>query len=170
VPHHAPWPDAPRYAPFCPLPQHVFLPGGGGEAEELPLGRVLRLREDNWFLNLHYLYGIDLYHQGFFWESHEAWELLWRLEKRKSALGWFLQGLIKNSAAQIKLLHERPSGAAALSQQADEHFRQTAPDEGLYMGLDLLDLAQQMRRHYEPLWQQASEQAQGLAPRLRLPL
>ena len=25
----------------------------------------------------HYLYGVDLFNQGYWWEAHEAWEAVW---------------------------------------------------------------------------------------------
>ena len=62
----------------------------------------LKIPPDQWQENEIYLFGVDLYHQGYLWESHEAWEALWHLTDKKGVEGQFFQGLIQNSAALLK--------------------------------------------------------------------
>ena len=66
-----------------------------------------------------YRYGIDLYHYGYLWESHEAWESLWRIERiQNPSLADYLQGLIFNSAALLKLNVSSQEGAERHSRKA----------------------------------------------------
>lgn len=48
-----------------------------------------------------FLYGVDLFHHGFYWESHEVWEELWKKEPLAGRKN-FLQGLILCAAFLIK--------------------------------------------------------------------
>ena len=52
--------------------------------------------------NEDYIYGIDLFNNGFHWESHVWWEALWNKAGRKGAIADFLKGLIKIAAAGVK--------------------------------------------------------------------
>ena len=51
--------------------------------------------------NPFFLYGLDLFNNGFYWEAHETWEELWHLEdsilhKR------MIQGFIQLAASMVK--------------------------------------------------------------------
>jgi hypothetical protein len=48
-----------------------------------------------------YLYGIDLFNHGFYWEAHEAWEGLWVACGRSGATATYLQALITLAAAGL---------------------------------------------------------------------
>ena len=45
--------------------------------------------------------GIDLFNAGEFWESHEAWEFIWKRHKEPSRI--FFQGLIQLAASHHQL-------------------------------------------------------------------
>ena len=49
-----------------------------------------------------FVYGVDLWNGGFFWEAHEAWEVPWRVAGRDTEAGRLLQGLILLAAAALK--------------------------------------------------------------------
>lgn len=54
--------------------------------------------------------GIRLFNDGLYWDSHEAWEEVWRQESGEMKL--FLQGLIQAAAAfHLVFTHPRFSGA-----------------------------------------------------------
>lgn len=53
--------------------------------------------------NEDYLYGLDLFNHGYFWESHVWWEALWNEAGRKGELADFLKGLIKLAAGGVKI-------------------------------------------------------------------
>lgn len=152
-------PGAPRYCPWRPLPLARYIPGrtprpaSGGEPGEAALPAPGRWRECE-----EYLYGIDLYHQGFCWEAHEAWERLWLLAARDSAQKFYLQSLILIAAAALKLWQNCPAGAVKLSRLAQERLarveRAGAPDEdGRFMGAPVRDLREQVERYFGPLWE-----------------
>jgi hypothetical protein len=61
-----------------------------------------RFDPDQWPLCRAYLYGVDLFNHGYYWEAHEAWEALWHACGRTGSTGWFLKGLIKLAAAGVK--------------------------------------------------------------------
>ncbi|BBM86871.1 hypothetical protein UABAM_05271 [Candidatus Uabimicrobium amorphum] len=96
--------------PFSPYryvnglnPHPIKDPKGHSYGSQEPTYSLEYLDPDNWQQNKDYLYGIDLYHHFYFWESHEAWEGLWNAYGRETIPGKFMQGLIQNAAAQIKL-------------------------------------------------------------------
>jgi len=70
-----------------------------------------------------YLYAIDLFNHGYYWEAHEEWESLWHAAGRRGATADFLKGLIKLAAAGVKAREGRPAGVRQHAQRADELFR-----------------------------------------------
>ena len=97
--------------------------------------------------NEEYLYGVDLFNHGYWWEAHEAWEGLWGLVPGGDATSNFLQGLIKLSAAFLKWhMHER-KGVQTLFNGAMKLLSQAAAEEPHFMGVDLqkfLELVQKL--------------------------
>ena len=178
------WTDAPRYCPERALPPYRFVAGlnphptsdPGGHSVGVPEAPATASPPAAWRENASYLFGIDLYHQGYFWESHEAWEGLWRLLPRPDPQAQFYQGLIKNSAAQIKAHAGVWSGARALSEDARRHLSVTLDSggcgsDGRYMGLHVASFVEQMDRHYGFLWRgtgDASAALTGPPPRIAL--
>jgi hypothetical protein len=79
------WPDAPRKAPGIRLPAYRYVPGHAPRPEE-------RSYDDP------FAAGVDLYHLGYLWEAHEAWEV----EYHRSDDREFLQGLIQIAAMLLK--------------------------------------------------------------------
>lgn len=177
----APWPDAPRLRPELPLPAYRFVPGLNPHPTESPEGHafgqsraVSRLVPERWRENDTYLHGIDLYHRGYYWEAHEAWEELWRQTLRDAPEGLFLQGLILNSAAQLKAHMGSARGARSLSRSAEQRLERVLASgqcdrAGRFMGLNVPDLLTRLRAHYAPLWENVGNneiRLQGRAPLL----
>ncbi len=175
------WPDAPRLCPFRPFPPYRFVPGLHPHPAADPAGHSYGKEEEptalpaeRWRENSDYLYGIDLYHQGYLWESHEVWEGLWRKASREDIQGLFLQGLIQNSAAQLKLHLNAYRGASSLSRYACARMELVLASGNLdlrgdYMGLNVAGLLYQMQEHYAPLWTTVLDPAArvvGRPPRL----
>lgn len=133
-----------RLCPHLALPPYRYLPGRNLHPDE---GHLPALGNDA------YLYGVDLYHAGFFFEAHEAWESLWLSLPKNDLKRTFLLGLIQNAAAQLKLTIGQPDPARLLSQRAMHYLELVRCHETPYMGLDLDQLVGDMLRHYEPLWQ-----------------
>jgi hypothetical protein len=145
--------EALRLAPDLPLPPYAFIPGGPfphprSDPRGHSHGAEYRPPEapdlDDWQSCLPYLYGIDLFNHGYYWEAHEAWEGLWHACGRCGRTAAFLKGLIKLAAAGVKIREGKPQGVSNHAQRAADLFRQTALELGsegvAYMGLRLCDL------------------------------
>lgn len=58
--------------------------------------------EHNWAATEAYLYGVDLFNYGYWWEAHERWEACWVAAGRRTETGRFVQGLIQIAVACLK--------------------------------------------------------------------
>ena len=67
-----------------------------------------------------YLWGVDLFNHGFYWEAHEAWEGVWHAHRRTGPVADFLKGLIKLAAAGVKAREGRADGVRRHAARADE--------------------------------------------------
>lgn len=75
----------PRLVPDQPFPPYAYIPGRTAHPTRDPDGHsygVILETPDSpdptaWQDCHDYLYGIDLFNHGFYWEAHEAWEGLW---------------------------------------------------------------------------------------------
>jgi hypothetical protein len=178
------WPDAPRYASGRELPAYRFVRGQNPHPTRDPEGHSFGLHEpapgplelNDWRESASYLYGIDLYHNGYLWEAHEAWEGLWRIAEEDSLEANFLQALILNSAAQLKAHEGNSAGVRTHSQAARWRLARVrsrgydGPDVR-FLGVDVADLVRQLKRHYRLAWESTGRDAvrlQGDAPRLVL--
>lgn len=63
-------------------------------------------------------YALDLFNEGFYWESHEAWEAFWHALGRTTSEARFVQGLIHLAAACVKIREGRPEGVRRHTQRA----------------------------------------------------
>jgi hypothetical protein len=96
---------------------------------------------EEWRLCSDYLYGIDLFNHGFYWEAHEAWEGLWAACGRRGPNATYLQALINLAAAGFKARLGSTRGMRANAGTAVRLFKSAARDLGShrtrYMGLDV---------------------------------
>jgi hypothetical protein len=67
-----------------------------------------------------WLYALDLFNGGWYWESHEAWEGFWNALGRTTPEARFVQGLIHLAAAAVKIREGKPTGVARHTQRAWE--------------------------------------------------
>lgn len=70
------------------------------------------------------LFGIDLFHHGYYWEAHEAWEALWVAAGRKGPVAELLKALIKLAAAGVKMRQGLPEGVRSHAERARQHVAQ----------------------------------------------
>ena len=61
-----------------------------------------------------YLFGFELFDQGFYWEAHEVWEPVWLALPDSAQEKFFVQALIQTSNAYLKLRMEKPKAALRL--------------------------------------------------------
>lgn len=139
----------PRYSRSA-FPDYRFIPGRsphptrdpaghsyGKEATALPAFDPAAWRDCE-----SYLYGVDLFNHGYWWEAHEAWEACWIAAGRTSPTGLFLQGLIQVAAACLKK-HQGYDGAARrLAGDGLEKFPARA---GTLLGIDTAALKSALR-------------------------
>ena len=142
-------PAPPRLVPDRPLPPYAYLPGRYPHPVRDPGGHSFASRPDEpeapdparWRECGDYLYGIDLFNHGFYWEAHEAWEGLWHAFGRRGVTANYVQALINFAAAGFKARWGNVRGVRANAQTAARLFasaaRQLGPDSGRYMGLDV---------------------------------
>lgn len=137
------------------LPRYAYRPGhnphptrdADGHSHGQSSPSPSHLTADRWLENTEYLWGIDLYNAGFFWEAHEAWEGLWRSAKHDPAQRQYLQGLIQCAAASLKAAMRDNDAALRLVTRALARLERVHADRGdVYMGLDLSRFGAELRR------------------------
>lgn len=138
----------PRYAPDTPLPPYSYVPGHelphpvndpqghlyaqASQAHEplITTSQLSTLPSDpssrRYALaaivaeNPQWLYALDLFNAGFYWEAHEAWETFWNTLGRTTPEARFVQGLIHLSAACVKIREGKPMGVSRHTKRARE--------------------------------------------------
>src|SRR5688572_701012 len=105
-----------RLVPGRALPEVAFLPGSG-TAPRRARGLIAPLEAPRWRDHEPYLYGCDLYENGFPWEAHEEWEGAWAATPPglEHAL---LAGLIQAAAAAVQARLGKWRGVASLVARA----------------------------------------------------
>ncbi len=120
-----------RYMPAIALPPYSYVPGHDlPHPVNNPAGHLYATKQhalpeppvspddlthhDNW------LYALDLFNAGFYWEAHEAWEAFWHALGRTSPEARFVQGLIHLAAAAAKIREGKPPGVSRHTQRARE--------------------------------------------------
>ena len=70
-----------------------------------------------------YLWGIQLFNRGYYWEAHETWEQVWHACGQKGPAADYLKGLIKLAAAGVKSREGRPEGVVRHASRSAELLR-----------------------------------------------
>lgn len=120
----------PKYSNIEYFPPYAFVPGYFPHPNKDPEGHSYGKPEPqpekfdpgNWQKLELYLYGIDLFNRGYYWEAHETWEALWRLEERDDPTELLLHGLIKLAAAGVKVRQNNPKGIRSHARGAKNIF------------------------------------------------
>ncbi len=86
------------------------------------------LPPEKWMQNDFYLYGVDLFNHGFWWEAHEAWETVWMTTQKNDLEGQYLQGLIQFSAALLKLFSGSKRGFENLWRESQRKLQACMQD------------------------------------------
>ena len=140
-----------RLMPSVELPAYTFVPGAGsphpyrdpkghsyGQKKSTPKPLI----DLKWGENRSYLTGLDLFNLGFYWESHEEWDRLLKASGPESLVGKFLKGLVKLSAAGVKVREGSIHGVRRHAASAGEVFADVAAeaDKDAFCGLDFTEL------------------------------
>ncbi len=143
-----------RYLPDEPLPPYAYRPGRtphptrdpGGHRYRAPPVHVAPPDPRQWHACRPYLYGVDLFNHGYYWEAHEAWESLWHACGRSGVTADFLRALIRLAAAGFKERERRAIGRRRHATAAADLFRSVAarlgPGHARYFGVSLAALAE----------------------------
>jgi len=149
-------PDLPRYSERI-LPPYRYLPFQTGDAalphprrDKLghsygkPADYLPQFAAQDWRRCEPYLYGIDLFNHGYWWESHEALEAVWLAAGGSDTeCGIFVQGLIQLGAAQLKRFIGQRRGADMLTESACEKLTRT---DAIYLGIAVKALIETAQR------------------------
>jgi len=119
----------PRALPQKSFPPYAYLPGKNPHpvrdprghsyhVEPIPVAAEASLCSDA------FLWGLDLFNHGYYWEAHEAWEGLWQVADRDSPLRMLFRGLILLSAAGVKIRERKNAAAARHAKRAAALLRQ----------------------------------------------
>jgi len=160
--------DIPRYYPERRLPPYSYVPGLAPHPATDPRGHSFGqhepptepLDETSYASNATYLYAIDLFNHGYYWEAHEAWEALWHAAGRSGTTASFLKGLIKLAAAGVKAREGRASGVRQHAKRAAELLRGGASkikNDPRMFGLPLVRLIKTTERIASEAEQHAGE-------------
>lgn len=100
---------------------------------------------EQWHTCETYLYGIDLFNHGYWWEAHEALEAVWVAAGRQTETGLFIQGLIQIAVAHLKRYQRFHDVALRLSQDGLEKMRRI---HGVYLGIDTQRLREDVTHYF----------------------
>ncbi len=112
-----------------------------------------------YFASKTYLYGLDLFNHGYFWEAHEAFELCWNRWRSHKNEFKFIQGLIQLSAAYLKINLNEINGAQTLLAHSINHFQELAKNQNPQTnccGMDLKSLIEKCESLVQNLRQNES--------------
>ena len=153
-----------RHLPDRPLPPYAYVRGRGphplrdprghsyekgrGRLDGSPTASSPPLDPARSGASAEYLYGIDLFNHGFFWEAHEVWESLWNAAGRAGDTAELLRGLIKFAAAALKIREGAQRAAGRFATEAGEHIAdlRTRLGRDTFAGLDLAAVARSAAR------------------------
>ena len=178
-----------RWTEF-PLPPYSYVTGKfphplrdteGHKCVGPPEPEIAPSNED-WHKCEAYLWGVDLYNSGFYWEAHEAWEGVWHAAGRSGLVADLQKSLIKLAAAGVKAREGRIAGVerhAARSTELAESVQSLLPKSdgeiattNCFLGLNLSELTQlgkKIRSDATELAQQAAQHINiHVLPDLRL--
>jgi predicted metal-dependent hydrolase len=137
---------SPRYTQR-PFPPYSYVPGQSPHPVSDPAGHMFGqempkpppLDPANWRASETYLYSIDLFNHGYYWEAHETWESLWHAAGRAGQIADFLKGLIKLAAAGVKMREGNVDGVRRHMKRAAELLTSVSSTTR-FCGLDLPQL------------------------------
>ena len=140
-----------------PFPPYTYVPGQSPHPVSDPAGHMFAqempkpppLDPANWRASETYLYGIDLFNHGYYWEAHETWESLWHAAGRRGVVADFLKGLIKLAAAGVKMREGNAEGVERHFNRAAELLSGVSTSVTRFCGIELAEVLE--RRHTQAI-------------------
>lgn len=149
-----------RLVPDRDFPAYGYVPGHWPHPENDPEGHsfdeeeplVNPLDPDDWKNCPDYLFGLDLFNFGYYWEAHESWEQLWHAAGRSGPTADFLRAMIKFAAAGVKVRQGNSRGIERHASSAINEFQQLTQriDDPRFCGFSLDQLqsyGERIRNH-----------------------
>ncbi len=130
---------AARLLPSADLPDYTFVPGTETlhpfrDPKGHSYGRKGRtskpLIAESWSENRSYLLSLDYFNLGYYWEANDEFDRLQRVSGPESTVGRFLKGLVKLSAAGMKVRELSIHGVRRHAASAGEVFADIAAEVG----------------------------------------
>ncbi|HEY6556942.1 MAG TPA: DUF309 domain-containing protein [Polyangiaceae bacterium] len=90
-------------------------------------------------------YGVDLFNARYYWEAHEAWEIVWRAAVQGSPEYLFLKGLIQISAALLKVQIDNQPAARRLAARGLGLLNAAAEQREILHGLRVANVVRDAR-------------------------
>jgi hypothetical protein len=135
------------------FPEYAYVPGQTPHPTRDPQGHSYNLHPDDpesfdisdWQSCEEYLFGIDLFNHGYWWEAHESLEAVWHTAGRTTETGLFIQGLIQVAVAHLK----RFQGFDEVSQRmADNGLEKMKHINNVYLGIDVPDFRKKVTKYF----------------------
>lgn len=142
----------PRYTDR-PFPPYRYVPGKAPHPTRDPDGHSYNIHPEKlptfksgqWLSCDEYLYGIDLFNHGYWWEAHEALEAVWIAAGRQTETGLFIQGLIQIAVAHLKKFQGFDDVAKRMATDGLEKMK---PINGIFLGIDVAALRSAVKAFY----------------------
>ncbi|MGI9414317.1 MAG: DUF309 domain-containing protein [Hyphomicrobiales bacterium] len=136
MPSHPPrYTDLPLPEWRC-VPVHAAVPDSA-RLEPVTAGVPDRLDAADAAVHSAFLFGIDLYNHGFFWEAHELWEPCWMALAPNSRERTGCRALIQGANACLKLRFGWRKAFFRLSGEVARLVRDAHAGQGDVLGIDL---------------------------------
>lgn len=133
------------------LPPYRFVPGETprpGPAADPPARPPNGWDPSDWRAIEGWLWAVDLFNHGYWWESHEALEELWHAAGRTTPAARFVQALIHLSAACLNRRRGHWEAARRQAARAALGLRAARPLGPIVMGIDVESLAVDVSRAF----------------------
>lgn len=108
--------------------------------------KLAAIDKSNWQSCETYLYGIDLFNHGYWWEAHEALEPVWLAAGKETETGLFVQGLIQIAVANLKNVQGATDVAQRMAMTGLDKMRRM---EGICLGIDVRRFCTEVKAFFE---------------------
>jgi hypothetical protein len=139
-----------------PLPPYRFVPGESPHPTRDPAGHSfggppaapVAWRPEEWWQMEEWLWAVDLFNHGYWWECHEALEGLWHAAGRSTPAARFVQSLVHLSAALLNRHRGHAEAGRRQAARAVRGLRAARAMGPVVMGLDVEALAVDVGRAF----------------------
>jgi hypothetical protein len=149
--------SAPRLT-TASFPPYHYIPGlqphpKGATSKGAPAHAPLKLSgkdflAEGWKACTPFVFGVDLYNHGFWWEAHEEWESVWKAFDAHIARP-LVQVLILTAAIHLQVFVGKQAGVETLSKNWHKLWNLITSDTQHAFGVDLRKLRETCSLYWE---------------------